>query len=51
MHGSFNIELRGEELIVHGFNRVRGGWGQTQLVTVDSINLIESDRDRPHRHR
>jgi hypothetical protein len=49
MHGSFNIELRGEELTVHSFNRVGGGSGQTHLVTVDSIKLLESDQDPPRR--
>jgi hypothetical protein len=44
MHGGFNIELQGEELTVHSFNRVRGGWAQTHLVTMDSIKLLESDR-------
>jgi hypothetical protein len=50
MHGSFNIELRGEELTVHSFNRVRGGWAQTHLITANSIKLLESEPDLPRHH-
>jgi hypothetical protein len=44
MQGGFNIELRGEELTVHSFSRMRRGWAQTHLVTVDTIKFLESDR-------
>jgi hypothetical protein len=49
MYGGFNMELRREELTVSSFNRVRGGWAQTHLITADSIRLLESGWDLPRR--